>query len=119
MEQTAKILSVKMVLVGPDRAKAKEPCQGTPVLMGPPVEHASIVTKAMRLRAELSIWKGAGFPMAARSVRKARLAVCKTCTYWSPRGNFGLGECGYPGCGCTRAKAALGTSKCPAGKWPA
>ena len=101
----------------------KEPCAGgVPILISgpqPPQERASVFTKAQRLRVELTEWAKAGAPVASRETRKARTAVCNACAYWRPTGNWGLGECQYPGCGCTRAKRYLSTAKCPAGKWPA
>ena len=83
----------------------------------PAHEHPSVFTKAQRLRKELGEWKRAGMPISPRAVREARTAVCNACTYWNPKGNWGLGACEYPGCGCTKAKRFLATSRCPAGKW--
>jgi len=55
-----------------------------------------------------------------RRIRKQRLAICKNCPggYWRPNGNFFLGECTHPKCGCTRLKHGLSTEKCEAGYWP-
>ena len=74
---------------------------------------ASPVTKLRRLRRELTTWAKAGAKLVPREFRRERLAICGACPYWSAAGNLGLGECKYPGCGCTRVKAALSTSKCP------
>jgi hypothetical protein len=79
----------------------------------PAPEHAGLMTKARRLRAELQVWRRAGFPRAPSAVRRARLAACRTCDYYNPRGNLSLGECRAPGCGCTRLKLALATARCP------
>lgn len=118
MEQTG--LDQKVVWRMFHVEQSRKPCTSTITVMGPPQpEHASLVTKARRLRTELTVWGRNGFKMAPREVRRARLATCALCKYWNAKGNWGLGECQYPGCGCSRAKAALATSRCPAGKWPA
>ena len=85
----------------------------------PDAEDASLMTKAQRLRRELATWAKAGAPMAVRGIRLSRLRVCSACEYYDPKGNWGLGQCRAPGCGCTKVKAYLATSKCPKGKWPA
>jgi hypothetical protein len=89
------------------------------IVVPPPREDASLKTKIGRLRRDLTVWFKAGAPMAPREVRKSRQAICVACDYWNAMGNLGLGECKYPGCGCSRVKAALATSKCPMGKWHA
>ena len=33
------------------------------------------------------------------------------------KGNFGLGECIHPKCGCTRFKPGWATEHCPIGEW--
>lgn len=97
------------------------PCKsGAPVLLsGPMPATASLLTKARRLRMELTTWVKNGAKLVPGSVRKERLATCRTCSFWLEEGNWGLGECRHGSCGCTRAKAALATSKCPIGKWTA
>ena len=107
-----KVLRTWETPIDPNAAKA---CGGTApkVIVGPPKEKASLLTKAMRLRRELSAWAKAGLPLAPREVRKQRLAICEACSYYDAKGNFGMGACGFPGCGCTRAKLALATSQCP------
>lgn len=82
------------------------------------LENPSLLTKAKRLRHELGIWAKAGLPVAPKALRKARLAVCAACEYYDPAGNWGMGQCKAPGCGCSRVKAALLTSVCPKNKWP-
>lgn len=87
-----------------------------PDLTPPPVvatESPNLLTKANRLRRELTTWAKQGFELVPTDIRKERLATCRQCEFFNPGGNFGLGECGAPGCGCTTVKAALGTSKCP------
>jgi len=101
---------------------ARKPCTEQWVLVTDPqpaAEHASFATKAKRLRSELTTWAKAGMKLVPRDVRRARLATCSGCKYWAAAGNWGLGECRYPGCGCTRAKAFLATSRCPGGFWKA
>lgn len=46
-----------------------------------------------------------------------RMKICRACEHWRESGNLGLGECGHPRCGCTRAKQRLTTEKCPLHKW--
>ena len=108
-------MKVTRTWVGDDPQKK---CGGTApkVIVGPPKpgpEHPSIVKKAVRLRREMIAWAKAGLPLAPRQVRKERFAICSACSYYNPKGNWGLGACAYPGCGCTRAKLALATSQCP------
>jgi hypothetical protein len=88
-------------------------------VIAPAPEAASFATKAGRLLREGRAWMRAGLPIADKATRTARLAVCAQCQYYNAAGNLGLGECKAPGCGCTRVKLALATSKCPLGKWAA
>lgn len=83
------------------------------------MENASLLTKANRLRKELSSWAKAGLPLVSSAIRKARIATCEKCPggYYDPAGNWGMGQCKAPGCGCSRVKAALATSVCPKGYW--
>jgi hypothetical protein len=98
-----------------------------PAASSPVVDHPAIpattklTTKARRLRRELATWLRAGAPLAPRAIRRERLAICSACAYYAPAGNLGLGECKFPGCGCTRVKLALATSRCPQTppRWPA
>ena len=84
-------------------------------------EQAGPLTKLRRLRLELLAWKSAGCPMTPRAVRRQRIAFCEACKFYKPGGNLGFGECHAPGCGCSRAKLWLATSKCPLNppKWGA
>lgn len=79
----------------------------------PSPESPGVVTKLTRARQELGHWLKAGAPLAPRATRRDRLSHCRACPYYAPRGNWGLGECQAPGCGCTRVKLALATSSCP------
>ena len=109
-----------MVWLSPEEQKARS--EAVPVIFssGPAdAEDASLLTKAGRLRRELTEWAKAGAPLASKPIRKARLAVCATCEYYDPKGNWGMGQCRAPGCGCTKVKAFLATSRCPKGKWAA
>ncbi len=77
-------------------------------------ESASLGTKLKRLKSELGVWIAKGAKLAPREVRKERLEKgCKLCEYYRPLGNWGLGECKAPGCGCSRVKLALATAECP------
>ena len=85
-------------------------------------EHSVATPAAIKLgnlRRSLRRWAAAGCPLAPRSVRRVRGAICAACPHWSGLGNLGLGECRAPGCGCTRAKAWLATEACPLRKWSA
>ena len=89
----------------------------------PVAERPTILTKARCLIVAMTHWKRAGMPMASKAVRKARLGPngCGGCELWKPEGNFGFGECGAPGCGCSQFKAWLLTEKCPhpaGSRWP-
>lgn len=94
----------------------------TAVSASPTPERAGLLTKAGRLRHELTTWAKAGMPLVPRAVRQERLQRgCQLCPYYNAVGNLGMGECKHPGCGCTRVKLALATSRCPAQppKWAA
>lgn len=101
---------------------AATPCGGTApkVVVGPPTENASLLTKEKRLRREMALWVRQGAKLVPSEVRRQRIGICKACSYFDPAGNWGLGQCRYPGCGCSTIKAALATSKCPhqPPKWP-
>ena len=84
-----------------------------PPTISPPRESASIWTKAKRLRIELLNARRAGWKITPRAVRQARLTICQACEYNDAKGNFGLGECHAPGCGCTRLKLWIATARCP------
>lgn len=71
------------------------------------------LTKAKRATIELWAWARRGAPLASREQRKARQAACEACEFYKATGNLGFGECGAPGCGCSRAKTWLLTAKCP------
>jgi hypothetical protein len=96
------------------------PCKGPtpPIPKRARQKGPGVAAKARRLGSALTRWSRAGFPMTQRGEREARRAVCSRCEHWSPDGNAGLGECAHPSCGCTRAKRALATERCPLGKWP-
>ena len=96
--------------------------QTTIILNTPPP--IGLYTKAKHLRAELANWLKNGAKLVSRDVRRERQSTCEEddgsgspCPMWDPKGNWGLGECRHGNCGCTKAKAALATSKCPMGKW--
>jgi hypothetical protein len=81
----------------------------------------AVIAKARRLKEELIFWGRKGFPIASDEIRAARESACSACKYYDPKGNLLLGECTAPGCGCTRFKWWLATSKCPhpnGSKWP-
>lgn len=79
----------------------------------------SFLTKLAHAKAALTRWNAAGRPMASRKVRAERLAICQACDHYNPTGNWLLGECRHPGCGCTRLKLMLASERCPIGKWEA
>lgn len=118
-EPTAKVLSVKLTRFNPANPPPANfaATNGRIFLTPKDAETPSLLVKIGRLKTELKVWARNGLPLATGAVRKARLAVCASCEYYNPRGNLGMGECKAPGCGCSRIKAALATSKCPKGKW--
>ena len=77
------------------------------------VQRVSLLTKAQRATREIRHWIVAGMPIAPKEVRLARLAFCERCAFYAADGNWGLGECRAPGCGCSRVKAAFANSRCP------
>lgn len=82
-----------------------------------PAPVVPILTKAQRMLQGLGRWQHAGFKVAPLEERERRGGICNLCPHWKPDGNWGLGECTAPGCGCTRAKVWLATERCPLGKW--
>jgi hypothetical protein len=92
------------------------------VVPAPAPAKVSLLTKVRRLGVALKRWQAAGRPVVSRETARERAAICQGCEYWRAGGNFGLGECRAPGCGCTRLKIWLATEKCPhpaGAKWPA
>ena len=108
-------MSTGLVHNGPVTYRAVNPAPAPrePSAALPRPEHASVLTKVQRLRRELRNWRRAGYPLTPRAERKRRDAICAACEYFNKGGNLGLGECLAPGCGCTRAKTWLATSRCP------
>lgn len=92
-------------------AKLKE--SPRPKLAPPRRTAPTMLDKARTLVRAMAAWQAAGRPVVSREIRKERLAICHACTHWNPSGNLGLGECGSPGCGCTKFKAYLATERCP------
>lgn len=87
----------------------------------PMMSAMSVFEKMRHLRRSLKVWQAAGRPLASKTARTARLAACNACPFWNAQGNFWLGECRAPGCGCTRGKAWLATERCPhpeGSRWP-
>ena len=119
MEPTGETRNVRVVVFKRDGVPPPEPKSVMRLIQPADMENASLLTKAQRLRRELTAWAKAGMPLAPKETRQARLAVCASCEYYDPKGNLGMGACKAPGCGCSRVKAALATSKCPKGKWTA
>jgi hypothetical protein len=122
MSEEAKVTSIRIVRFT-EREKLNPPNQVVTITLNtpPPI---GLYTKAKHLRAELTNWIKNGAKLVPSAVRKERQATCeeddgsgKPCPMWNPEGNWGLGECRHGSCGCTKAKAALATSKCPMGKW--
>lgn len=92
------------------QAKPKEP---RPKAEPVKPRKTGLLTKLDRAKRELTTWAENGFPVVSKEIRRARLQACKGCHLWSRFGNLGFGECLHPACGCTRAKLALATSRCP------
>lgn len=76
-------------------------------------KRAGLITKLMRAKREVQYWAVNGFRLASPEERRRRNSICQGCELWDPAGNFGLGECRHKACGCTGAKRALATSRCP------
>ena len=96
--------------------------EGPPIPPDERVIPPTIPQKMRHLGMALLAWQKAGRPMASKALRQHRQEICNACSFWHPQGNFWLGECSAPGCGCTKAKAFLATSVCthPEGsRWPA
>lgn len=111
--------TVRMVIHAP-HMEAVPIEEGRPPLVAP--EHASFSTKLIRAKKELMAWNRLGRKIAPKPLRQARAAACAACHYYIANGNFGLGECAAPGCGCSRLKQALLTATCPhpqGSRWPA
>lgn len=83
----------------------------------PDAEEPPMGEKIKRAWKAFNQWKDSGYKLVPSKVRKERMAVCRTCEYFNPKGNGGLGMCMAPGCGCSNIRAALATYKCPKGKW--
>ena len=107
-------MSTGLVHNGPVTYRAVNPPDVRPAVAAQPrFEHVGLLTKMQRLRRELGNWRRAGYPLTPRAERKRRDAICAACEYFNKGGNLGLGECLAPGCGCSRAKTLLATSRCP------
>jgi hypothetical protein len=78
----------------------------------------NLVAKVENLTKAFLRWREAGYPTRTKEQRRACLAVCASCSYYRAKGNFHLGECGHPRCGCTDFKPFWATETCPVGKWP-
>lgn len=76
------------------------------------IESASVTTKAVRLAVAAANWVAHGAKLVTSDEKKRREGICALCPYWKPDGNLGFGECGAPGCGCTKGKLWLDTSRC-------
>jgi hypothetical protein len=123
-EPNAEARNVRIIMFNEADVPKVLPCPGTTILMSPAQapadrEKASLMTKAQRFKGEMATAAKAGFPMTSRAGRKARRAICNACPYFNRKGNWGLGACEAPGCGCTRAKLWFATAVCPKGLWPA
>jgi hypothetical protein len=79
------------------------------------------IRKFVRLLRALKEWQRQGRPLTPKREREKRTAACEACELFRPEGNWGFGECGAPGCGCTNFKRWLATEKCPhpnGSRWP-
>jgi hypothetical protein len=85
----------------------------------PKPERISPVKKVINFTRSLRGWARDGFKLAAVSEVERRRSICLGCPHWHRDGNFGLGECGVPACGCSKAKWHVATQGCPLGKWDA
>lgn len=99
---------IEVITHAPHLTRAGRPAQPVVKRESPPP-----MTKAKRATKELWLWARQGAPIAPRERRKARQAACDACPFYKATGNLGFGECGAPGCGCSRVKTWLLTAKCP------
>ncbi len=114
--------AVKVVTHAPHLTKPK-PGESPPTVV--PKKRLTIQQpvwdKATALARALAQWGMAGLPLASETLKTQRLAICAACELWDPAGNWVLGQCKAPGCGCTKLKAWLLTEKCPhpsGSRWP-
>lgn len=81
----------------------------------PEPEKVTLVQKLDNLSDALDkLWKS-GFKRVPDEVSEQRKAICKTCYFWKPEGNFGLGKCEK--CGCSYLKQLFSSLACPVGNW--
>lgn len=83
----------------------------------PEPEYASLGTKSLRLAAALLHAAASGDTGRGEEDRARIEAICQSCRYFWADGNFGLGQCTAPGCGCSRFKWWLKSQKCPLEYW--
>lgn len=85
----------------------------------PAPEKAGLGTKVGRLARELRAAMQAGIRIRSRAGRRACREICAACTFYDRAGNWGLGECQAPGCGCTDARYWLASTSCklPVPRW--
>jgi hypothetical protein len=82
------------------------------------LEAPSLAAKISHFTIALLKWQLAGRPWRTKEQVKECLSVCSKCEFYNLKGNFHLGECRHPRCGCTDFKPRWATEDCPADKWP-
>ena len=79
----------------------------------------SIPQMAVNLVKEAPAIIKSGFKTVPDEVYESRMAICRTCYFWSESGNAGLGKCEHQKCGCSKGKMKMAVSKCPIDNWDA
>lgn len=72
----------------------------------------SLLEMAGNFTGAMAKWFAAGLPVVPEAEYKRRTDICDACSYWDPAGNFFMGKCKAPGCGCTTLKRWLATEQC-------
>jgi len=57
-------------------------------------------------------WASKGFKIVTDDQFNQRVEICKSCTFWNPKGFNGGGSCTQCGCS-TQAKLRMATASCP------
>jgi len=72
----------------------------------------SLLEMAGNFTGAMAKWFAAGLPVVKEEEYKRRTEICDRCSYWDPNGNWFMGKCKAPGCGCTTLKRWLATEQC-------
>ena len=102
----------------PERALCRKMFQpGATCEHWPAEQEPGLPALAVRAGKEIAHWVAEGMPLAHEEERRRRLEICAACPHWDKQAFLNTGRCRHPKCGCSSAKHALMTSRCPMGKW--